>query len=271
MNWFQYAYGQVLLSQKVFWKQLGFAIAGVVVPLGLGVALPMSMHGTKTIAGIDAGVFTLVGFIGFTLFWIVYNLINSSAARRDALIYKRLRVSPLPDSAIFAGEAVSGSLVSLVQVVILVAVAALAMDAGAPKNIPLFVLAVLLGSLMFAVLAIGLSGLLPNAELGTWIVTPFMALLMFGSGVATPLSSLPDFLQGPAQFLPLTPVVEMLRTAYFGLDFITDPASAAPPAEIGIFAAFRAATPSFGIMVLWAAFGLICAHRYFRWDPRHSS
>ncbi|KPI02541.1 MULTISPECIES: ABC transporter permease [unclassified Streptomyces] len=268
--WFRYTFAQFRLSQRVYWKQFGFALTAVIVPLGLGIAYPMSMHGKKLIAGIDAGQYALVGFIGFVLLWIVYNLINSAASRRDALIYKRLRGTALPDTSIFAGEALSGSVVSLAEVVVLIAAGCALMGSSGPENVPLFLIAVVLGAAMFAMVAIGVSGLLPNAEVSTWIVTPFMMLMMLGSGVTMPLSALPEILRTPAEYLPLTPVVEILRTAYFGRDFATDSAGPAVPDHIGFLDAFQACSTQVGIMCAWTAIGLALAQKYFRWDPRHA-
>jgi ABC-2 type transport system permease protein len=270
MTWIGYTYSQFLLSQKVFWRDLGFALTGALLPLGLGIAYPLSQHGKHEVAGVDAGVFLLPGFMAFVLFWIIYNVINSAASRREALIYKRLRGTPLPDTSILTGEAISGSVTSLIQVLVLLAVGMVAMNAPAPRNIPLFVIGVVLGALMFAVLAIGVSGALPSAELSTWIVTPIIFLMMMGSGVFLPISSLPSFLRLPAQYLPSTPVVDIIKTAYLGRDFASHPASSAAPRMVDFVGSFHVSSAALGLICAWTGIGFALGQKYFRWDPRRS-
>ncbi|MFD0344889.1 hypothetical protein ACFQ0M_00070 [Kitasatospora aburaviensis] len=96
MNWLRLTSSQFLLSQRVYWRDLGFALTGALLPLGLSLAYSISRHGKGEIAGYDAGVYLLPGFTGFVLLWIVYNVINSAASRRDKLIYKRLRGQHCP-------------------------------------------------------------------------------------------------------------------------------------------------------------------------------
>lgn len=271
MSWFRYTWSQFLLSQRVLWRELGFALTGALLPLGLGIAYPVSQHGKGMIAGLDAGVYLLPGFMAFLLFWIIYNVINSAASRREALIYKRLRGTPLPDSAILTGEALSGSVTSLAQVVVLLVVGMVALDAPAPRNVPLFVLGVVLGALMFAILAIGVSGVLPSAEVSTWIVTPFIFLMMFGSGLFTPLSDLPAWVRGPAQYLPSSPVVGILKTAYLGRDFASDPTSAQVPVPVDFLQSFHVSAPALGLLCAWTGIGFALGKRFFRWDPRRAA
>ncbi|GII86890.1 hypothetical protein Ssi03_48800 [Sphaerisporangium siamense] len=269
MTWLRHFHAQFLLSQRVYWRDIGFALTAVLVPLGLALAYPISQHRKGTLFGFDAGVFLLPGFIAFTLFWIVYNVINSAAARRDGLIYKRLRGTPLSDMAILTGEAVSGTVVSVIQIAVLVTVGLVVLDSPVPSNVPLLILAVLLGAMMFAVIAIGFSGLLPSAEASTWIVTPVIALMAAGSGVFAPLSSLPDFLQTPAQFLPSTAVAAIVRTAYLGLDFASDPAGTAIPQQVDFLGSLHACAEPLGVMCAWIGIGFGMAQQFFRWDPRH--
>lgn len=270
MIWFRHTYSQFLLSQKVYWREIGFALTGALLPLGLGLAYPISQHGKSQIMGFDAGVFLLPGFMGFVLFWIIYNVVNSVASRRDALIYKRLRGTPLSDTAILTGEAVSGSVNSVLQVVIMIAVGVIALDAPAPSNIPLLVVGVLLGALAFGMLAIGASGMLPSAEVSTWLVTPIIFVLMLGSGVFMPISDLPSWLQTPVQYLPSSAVVEIIRTAYLGFDFASDPASAGVPPMVGFLGSLHACAMPLGVLCMWTGVGLGLAQKFFRWDPRRS-
>ncbi|MBT2405451.1 MULTISPECIES: ABC transporter permease [unclassified Streptomyces] len=271
MSWFRFTYSQFLLSQRVYWRDLGFALTGALLPLGLSLAYTVSQHGEGEIAGFDSGVYLLPGFIGFVLLWIVYNVINSAASRRDRLVYKRLRGTPLPDTAILAGEAASGSVTSLIQVAILVVAGVVAIDAPMPRNPLLLLVGIVLGALAFSLLAIGLSGLLPSGEVSTWIVTPVILLMMMTSGIAMPISSLPGWAQHIAPYLPSSPVVEIVRTAYLGRDFASDPAASGHLATVGFVASFQACAAPIGLLCAWMGLSFSMGKRFFRWDPRRSA
>lgn len=271
MNWFRYFSSQFLLSQKVYWRDLGFSLTGALLPLGLGIALPLSQHDEGKIGGFDGGVYLLPGVVGFAVLWILYNIINSAASRRDKLIYKRLRGTPLPDTAILTGEAASGSVTTVLQAIVLFIVGAFTLDAPAPQNPLLVVVGIVLGVATFSLLAIGLSGLLPSGEVSTWIVTPLIMLMMLVSGIIMPISSLPSWSQDAVQFLPSSPVVEIIRTGYLGHDFASDPASTSIPAAVGVVGGFKACAMPLGLLCAWIGFSFSMGKRFFRWDPRRSS
>src|ERR1700710_1870929 len=110
MNWIGYTMAQFRLSQRVYWKRIGVALSGTLVPLGLGMFMPLAFARAGQIDGAPAGLYAFTGFLAFALFFTVYNLVNAVTARRDALIYKRLRTSPLLDTSIFVGEGAAAAL-----------------------------------------------------------------------------------------------------------------------------------------------------------------
>ena len=273
MNWIGYAMAQFRLSQRVYWKRIGVALSGTLVPLGLGMFMPLAFARAGQIDGAPAGLYAFTGFLAFALFFTVYNLVNAVTARRDALIYKRLRTSPLPDTSIFVGEGAAAALPSLAVAVVLVGFGMIVLH-SAPDNIPLLVLGLLLGSAMFTMLAIGFSGMLPSAETSMWLVTPVMVLFMLGSGIYTPLSELPGPLGEIAAYLPMSPVVSLLRTAYLGQDYASHDALlgvVSPGRHLDFPGAFRAGLGAVCIMLAWTAIGFALARKLFRWDPRRAT
>ena len=274
MTWLGYTTAQFLLSLRVYWKGIGIALTGTLVPLGLGVFVPLQSAGSgKLISGAPAALFILTGFLGFATFFTVYNLVSAVTARRDALIYKRLRTSALPDTSIFAGEGAAAAVPTLAVAVLLVLFGIVVLRSGAPSNIPLLVVGLLLGTVMFVSLAIGVSGVLPGSGTSIWVITPFMVFFMLCSGIFTPLSSLPGPLPQIAAYLPMSPVVGILRTAYLGGDFASENAVlsvVAPGAPVGILGGFGASIGAICIMVAWSVIGFVFARKFFRWDPKRS-
>jgi ABC-2 type transport system permease protein len=273
MTWLSYARAQFLLSQRVYWKRIGIALTGTLVPLVLGGFMPFQLRHGAAVDGAPAGVYALTGFLAFALFFTVYTLVNAVTSRRDALVYKRLRAASLPDSAIFAGEGAAASLPGLVVAVVLIAFGVVVLGAGAPANPLLLVIGLLLGVAMFAMIAVGISGILPSADTSMWIVTPVMVLFMFCSGIYAPLKSLPGPLADVAVYLPMAPVVSIVRTAYLGADFSSHGAimglrgAGAPLDFVG---QLQACVGPLCVTVAWAVIGLSFARKYFRWDPKRS-
>ncbi len=116
-------------------------------------------------------------------------------------------------------------------------------------------------------LAFAVSGLTPSAELAQLTVLPVMFGCMIGSGAMFPLEELPGWLQQACRFVPLTPVVEIVRTGYFGQDFVHH---GAPHPSTGIAAGWLACVRPFLHLALWGVVGRVLAARWFRWEPRHA-
>jgi ABC-2 type transport system permease protein len=273
MTWLGYARAQFLLSQRVHWKRIGIALTGTLVPLALGGFMPFQLRHGPAVDGAPAGVYALTGFLAFALFFTVYSLVNAVTSRRDALVYKRLRATPLPDSAIFVGEGAAASLPGIGVAVVLMVFGVVALGAGAPANPLLLAIGLLLGVAMFALIALGLSGILPSADTSMWIVTPVMVLFMFCSGIYAPLSQLPGPLADVAAYLPMAPVVSIIRTAYLGTDFASHNAVmglSGAGAPLDFLGQLHACSGPLSMVVAWAAIGLFLARKFFRWDPRRS-
>ncbi|MFI9100636.1 ABC transporter permease [Streptomyces fildesensis] len=269
MTWTRYAHGQLLLSWKVFWRNRRSTFIGFLLPvlLDLFVAAPLR---DKEIGGVSAAGYVTVGFIGLALVTSFVNLLNAVVARRDDLVLKRLRGTEVPPSAVFAGQIGASGIVVLLQAVVLGTISVGLFHAPLPADPALLLLTLVAGYLLFALLAVALSGLTPSAETSPLVATPVLMLCMFGAGVATPLSSLPSWLQGPAHALPLTPVVQALRTAWFGKGFGHESWNGGPLADLSFLHTWQSAGPALLITALWTAGVLLAARRLFRWEPRRA-
>jgi ABC-2 type transport system permease protein len=274
MTWLGFTTAQFLLSMRVYRKGIGIALTGTLVPLGLGIFVPLQSAGTGArISGVPASLFVLTGFLAFATFFTVYNVVSAVTARRDALIYKRLRTSPLPDTSIFAGEGAAAAVPSLAVAALLVVFGMVVLRSGPPANILLLVLGLGLGSVMFVSLAVGVSGILPGSGTAMWVVTPVMVFFMICSGIFTPLSALPGPLPQIAAYLPMSPLVGILRTAYLGGDFASHDAAlsvVAPGAPVSLVGGFGACLGAICILIAWSTVGIALARKLFRWDPKRA-
>ncbi|MFJ6216468.1 ABC transporter permease [Streptomyces sp. NPDC092296] len=269
MSWLSYSRGQFLLSWRVFWRNRRSTFIGFALPvlLNLVVAAPLR---DRQIGGVNAAGYTTVGFIGLALVTSFVNLLGGVVARRDDLVLKRLRGTEVPPTAVFAGQIAAGGAVVLLQVAVLGGVAVGWFGAPLPADPLLLVLALVGGYLVFAVLALALSGLTPGSESAPLVAMPVLLLCMFGAGVFMPLASLPGWLRAPAHALPLAPVVQTLRTAWFGRDFGGESWDGHALPALDLLHGWQAAGPALLLIAAWAAAAVVLTRRLFRWEPRHN-
>ncbi|MFD0905257.1 ABC transporter permease [Actinomadura sediminis] len=230
----------------------------------LFIAMLVPMRG-QDVDGVDGALLQGTGHLAFFLVFAVFmNLVNVFTARREDLTLKRLRGTALSDAEIRGGSVLTATAAYAAQAALLLVVLGTAFGGRFPAD-PLLLLAGLAGgTAVFALLAFAVSGLTPNAELAQLTVLPIMFGCMAGGGVMFPLDALPDALAAACRWLPLTPVVEITRTAYFGQDFT----GTAEHAALGVAEGWAACVRSFAVLVVWGVVGAEAAKRWFRWEPR---
>ncbi|MBC6457100.1 ABC transporter permease [Actinomadura sp. HBU206391] len=255
------------LDLTLLWRNRTALFSVIGVPLFFGAMLLVSRgNGNKT-AGLDAVLYTGTGDLAFFVIFAVFvNLVNVFTARREDLTLKRLRGGALSDVEILGGSVVSATALYLIQAGVVIVIIATALGAGAPANVLLLVLGMLLGAVVFALLAFALSGLTPTTELAQMTVLPIMIICIAGSGFMFPVDELPDGLRPFAQGLPLTPVVEIVRTAYLGQDFT----AGGGREQLGFVDSWAACGPALLILAGWVVVGTYAARRWFRWEPRNA-
>ncbi|MEU5879584.1 ABC transporter permease [Spirillospora sp. NPDC047279] len=218
-------------------------------------------------AGMDMALYTGTGYLAFFLVFAVFmNLVSVFTARREDLTLKRLRGGMLSDAEVLGGSVLVAGAFYLVQALVLLVLLGTALGGRFPANPLLMAAGLAAGTAVFALLAFALSGLTPNADMAQLTVVPIMFLSMAGSGVMFPLDGLPEAVQQAAGTLPLTPVVETIRTGYFGQDFT----AASTPADVGFLDSWAACARSFAVFGVWLYLGIWSARRWFRWEPRHA-
>ncbi|MEV0483709.1 ABC transporter permease [Streptomyces sp. NPDC050508] len=146
---------------------------------------------------------------------------------RDAGILNKLLVTPTPRSALITGKAFAAGVKSLIQAVVVVAIAAIlgvALTWNPLKLIGVGAI-VILGSAFFSCLSMTIAGIVLSRDrlmgFGQAITMP----LFFGSNALYPVAIMPGWLQAVSKANPLSYEVDALRglllgtPAHLGTDF----------------------------------------------------
>jgi ABC-2 type transport system permease protein len=240
---------QLRFEQLTFWRNREAAIFIFVFPLLLYALLGSVYDGE--IFGQPAAEVLLAGLFGYaaanTAFaGLAIILVN----RRESGILKRIRATPLPPATYLAAILISSLVVFALQSVALLALGALAFDAGMPENPVGFAGAIVLGAASFAGLGLGATALIRSAEGVSAVVNVVVLPMAFLSGSFGPTEDYPQFLQAVADVLPLTYFLDVTYDVYLdGESLFADPGALA-------------------VVLAWGAAGLVVALRSFGWMPR---
>lgn len=202
--------------------------------------------------------------IGIGLMLGIGHVSNVFAARREALVLKRLRVSGVPQAALFGSVTVVVVLFSLVLTALVLG-GVFALGGNLPADPGLLLVAVLLSAVAMSLVGLLITPLVRNAESAQMFsVVPMMALLLTG-GIFLPLDLMPEPVRVVAQYLPVAPAAETAQAAYTGYDVFGGYEGAE---ALGTAALWTNALPSIGVMLVWTVVLSLLVRRYFKWDPR---
>jgi ABC-2 type transport system permease protein len=208
-----------------------------------------------------AGAILVTGVSVVALGMVVYyNLVAAYVGRREEYVLKRLRTGELTDAEILAGTAVPSLAVAWLQIAVAFAAGAVAGQLRMPANALLVVLALLLGSLVFPLLAAASSAMTRTVEMAQVTTAPLLLLPLALSGLLAPIEEMPAGFSALAEVMPLTPVVDLMRLGLLGVDRDGE--------HLGTAATFAAAAPSLAVGAAWVLLGLWATRRWFRWEPR---
>ena len=240
---------QLRTEQLLFWRsrEAAFFIFGF--PLLLFVLLG-SVYSGK-INGYPAANVLLVGMIGYgaanTAFaGTAITLVN----RREYGILKRIRATPLPASLYLMSSLVSSLLVFVLETVLLFAVGRVFFGAHLPGHVATLVVAVLIGTAVFAAIGLAAAALIRSAEGSSAVVNFILLPMAFLSGSFGPTRRYPGFLRAIGDALPLKYFIDVVKAIYLGGHGLL-----ARPGALGVMAA-------------WTAGGIVVALRRFGWEPR---
>lgn len=243
----------------LFWRNRMAVFTALLLPLATIVG--MSQIGSVGAGGLPAAQFIATGMIGFVLLYVVYyNLVTAYVARREELVLKRLRTGEVTDVEILAGTATPALAIALGQTTLTVGVGAVLMGLPAPVNPLLMVLGVVAGAAVFTLLAAVSSAVTRSVEMAQLSTMPIIVVGMVGSGLVVPLELLPESVADVLRYLPLTPVMDLVRLGWLG--------TTGEAAPTGFGGTSADAVIPIAILLVWVVLGVVGVRRWFRWEPR---
>ena len=192
------------------------------------------------------------GMLGMAIMASTFvSLVISLAIMRDNGQLKRLRGTPLPPWAFFAGQVLSRLVLVAVEAALVLGLGRLLFHVSLPPSATAwatFALVVLLGAAVFTALGVAYTRLVANADAAPALANAAYLPLLFLSGAWFPITGLPHWLASLANDLPLARLLDGMRQA---LIFGHGPG---------------AIWPDLRNLLLWLAVGLVVALRTFRWE-----
>ncbi len=233
----------------------------LVFPIVMFVLFSAIFAGVMSQGPISAAQYYLPAMLTFGLMSTSFqNLGIGIATERDEGTLKRLRGTPMPKAAYFAGKMILVLVTCLTEAVILILVGALVFGVdlpGEPARWWTFGWVVALGVGASTLLGIAVSSLPRSGRSASAVITlPYM-LLMFVSGVFIPAQILPEWVRQLGLLFPPAWLSQGLQAA-----FLPDAFLAAQPG--GPWDPVRAAL----VLAAWCAGGLVLCLLTFRWKSR---
>jgi len=240
-------------EQRLYWRSRELAFFTFIFPLLIFVLLG-SVYGhdkIKSEGNVKGSSYLLAGVLGYGVaatalgglaIWLVI--------RREDGILKRVRGTPLPPATYLAAVLVSILIVYALEAIALILLARVLFHVGLPHRVFSLALAIVLGTLAFAAMALALSGLIRSAEGSSAVVNAVYLPMAFISGSFWSVHSYPRALRAIADVLPLTYFIRLMRDIVLrNVEIWSRPEAVA-------------------IIAAWGAGGLVVALRRFRWEPR---
>jgi ABC-2 type transport system permease protein len=238
------AWQQFRLERKLFWRNPSAAFFGFVLPMVLLLLL------ASTVANDPEDLDVLIpGIAGLSVMATTFNsMAYSLTFLREQGILKRLRGTPIPAPAYFAGFLGNAVANAFVQVALVVLVGHLIYDVTWPRDWLELVVFTVVGVVTFGALGIALSHVIPNFDSAPAYVNAIFLPAILISGVFYSAEGLPKGIEAIAEALPLKHVIDGFSDAIVegrGLGH-----------ELTALA----------VLAAWGAAGTFFAIRGFRWN-----
>jgi ABC-2 type transport system permease protein len=164
--------------------------------------------------------YVMVGLIGMALMNSSIHGISITMARyREDKILKRITTTPLPSWKFVGAEILSRLVLNAVQIALILGLGIKGFGGHIVGNWPEFIALAFLGAILFQVVGFSVAAFAKNTDSADSIATAVSIPMMFLSGVFFPIDQLPKWLYSLVKFLPLSPLLRMMRSV--GLESIS--------------------------------------------------
>lgn len=156
--------------------------------------------------------FVLLGLIGLALMnGSVQGIAITMANYREDKILKRITTTPLRTWKFVLAEVLSRLVLNVVQIALILAVGFYFFHAHIYGSVFLIFLFALLGGLLFQSLGFIVASFAQSTDAAQGMSVAITIPMMFLAGVFFPIDSLPKWLFSVVQYLPLAPLLRMIR------------------------------------------------------------
>ena len=249
--------GRTALELRLFVRDPAQVVFSFAYPIVMLVVFASVFAGEDRPGGVPFAQYFLAGIAATGIMLTSFQAVGTALAEeRERGDLARLQVIGTPPLGYFLGKAGQVLVTTVLQLAVLLTVAATAYDVPMPEGAGrwlTFAWVVVGGALAGTVLGIAVASAGRSRAVGNG-VSGFAVVLQFFSGVFFVFSELPSWMQEVAAVFPLKWMVQGMRSV-----FLPDAAAAAEPAgswEHGMIAL---------VLAVWVVVGLGVCSRTFRW------
>jgi ABC-2 type transport system permease protein len=232
---------QVLVEQRIFWRNLSTMFFTFVLPIVLLVLVVFGGGGDDMLAMIVALGIISTGFQGLSM---------QLAMHRDQGVLKGIMATPMSPATFIAAKVASVLVVVAIETLVVVVVGASFTDAPLPDHPVELVVLLVVGTATFAAIGFAVASVIPSADAAPAIVNAAYLGMVLVAAVLARMDDLPAVVQSIGDALPLGSLVTSIHDAWVGGgDGVVVPAL---------------------VMLAWCAAAAAWTVRRFRWEPREA-
>jgi ABC-2 type transport system permease protein len=156
--------------------------------------------------------FVLAGILGLSLMnsSIIGIAVGMSKYREDKIL-KRITTTPLPSWIFITSEITSRLIINLLQIGITLSIGYFIFDANIYGNMFVILAVAITGAILFQLLGFVIASLSKTTDAAQGMATAITIPMMFLAGVFFPIDTLPKWLYSAVQYLPLAPLLRIIR------------------------------------------------------------
>lgn len=169
--------------------------------------------------------FVLAGMFGLALMnaSIMGIAIGMNKYREDKIL-KRITTAPVKTWWFITGEVLSRLVLNFLQITVIYVIGKYVFDAHIYGSIFMLYLIALIGAIMFQLIGFALASIVRTVDAAQGAAMAITIPMMFLGGIFFPIDTLPKWLYSIVQFLPLAPLLRIIRGVILeGASILSDP------------------------------------------------